>query len=115
MAVTNQIWFIDIPLVAADPRNLAEIVIGFPFPATPLIEDYLRKYLNDANIENFPLVETTGIDLDVEVDGPDNIYLRRYLNDSDKVASTGVEVNLDSEVDSEYNNYLRRYLNDRTD
>ncbi len=50
--------------------------------------------------------------LDTETDGPDNTYLRRYLNDIITTKSTGPSVNLDEETDSEFTSYLRRYLND---
>ncbi len=116
MSVTNQVWFIDIPLVEDNPRDLSELVIGFPFPAPALINDYLRRYLNDVSDETYPLIQGSGADLDTEVDGPDNFYLRRYLNDDinnvPPPTTVGPEVDVDTEVDGPDNKYMRRYLND---
>jgi len=52
------------------------------------------------------------MDLDTETDGPDTQYMRKYLNDLEKVNNKGINVDLDTEVDGPYTKYLRRYLND---
>jgi len=52
-------------------------------------------------------------DLDDEVDGELNSYMRRYLNDKIDISDEGPEIDLDLEDDSELNPYIRRYLNDR--
>ncbi len=114
MTVETQIWFVNIPLVENDERDLSQIVIGFSFPVPTLIINYLRRYLNDVVVDNYPLVKGASIELDTEVDGPENIYLRKYLNDTGKASSVESDVNLDIETDSEFTSFLRRYLNDKS-